>query len=92
MTKKIDPSEKKPVGFCVYIGPTILGLIQSGTIYTGSIEEAKSRAAEAIGRYPLVEHLIIPGESLAQARADVSAGNTYLGTLYRRIATSAAKK
>ena len=34
--------------FCVYLGPTIVGVIQYGTIYMGSKEQALESVAAAI--------------------------------------------
>ena len=41
----------KEAGFCVYIGPTILGIIQNGTIYQGNKKQAlNSRAFRTVHR------------------------------------------
>ena len=40
--------------FCVYLGPTIVGVIQYGTIYMGSKEQALKTATAAIEKYPLI--------------------------------------
>ena len=51
-------------GFYIYIGPTIRGVIQNGTIYRGTRAEAMEKAASAIEKYKLVKTLIVSGDAL----------------------------
>ena len=53
--KSAAAPEVNQSGFCIYIGPNIKGLIQTGTIFRGSRENALRTAAAAIERYPLVK-------------------------------------
>lgn len=55
-------------GFYIYIGPTIRGVIQNGTIYRGTRAEAMEKAASAIEKYKLVKTLIVSGDALPVAR------------------------
>lgn len=83
------PNPKKPdakgAGFYCYIGPNIRGLIQTGTIYVGTREEALKTAAAAIERHPIIRTLIVPGETLAADRINIKKPGTALYTNYRRI-------
>ena len=61
----------KEAGFCVYIGPTIVGLAQNGTIYPGTKQQVKQSPELALvaEKYPLAADLLVDGEKLAEARA-----------------------
>lgn len=72
-------------GFFMYIGPTIRGLIQSNTIYIGTRAEALKAAAAAIEHAPLVETLIVPGETLAADRIKLKTPGTAVYLNYRRV-------
>jgi hypothetical protein len=75
------------VGVSVYVGPYILGVIQSMTIYPCSRADALKRddVQIATARYPLIATLIVPAEDLAQARIDVKTPGTALYKNYREI-------
>ena len=90
-TFKKTSDDQRPAGFCAYIGPTIYGVIQSGTIYNGNLNAAAQQAAEAIRKYPLIERLIIPGEQLPEARAKFASGKCYLNIIYQRLVKEASK-
>ena len=45
---KAEKSDSKADGFYCYIGPSITGLIQHGTIYRGTRKKAMAAAAAAI--------------------------------------------
>ena len=57
--------------FCVYLGPTIVGVIQYGTIYMGSKEQALKSAATAVEKYPLIARLIVTNKTLAHDRVKI---------------------
>ena len=58
----------KEAGFCVYIGPTIMGVIQNGTIYQGNKKQALNsrELAPVVQQYPLAAALVVkqPGNLL----------------------------
>ena len=62
--------KQKPgkAGFCAYLGPSIRGVVQNGTIYDGTPESVRLQLAPAIAKYPRIEKLIIAGDELPQAR------------------------
>lgn len=87
-TKPVQ-EKKKPAqeetGFCVYLGPTILGVIQSGTVYPGSVKAVRERLAAVIEKYPLIARLLAPGETLAQDRKKVKTPGNALYSYYTKL-------
>lgn len=73
-------------GIYMYIGPNIKGLIQTGTIYRGTREDAFSKAGQAIAKHPLVKSLIVSGEALPLARIRVRTPGNVLYTNYQKLA------
>lgn len=72
-------------GFYIYIGPSIKGLIRSGTIYRGDRAHALEEAKAAIEAQPLVKTLIIAGDSLPKARLKVKTPGNALYANYQKI-------
>lgn len=85
------PATEKPdvvdAGFCVYIGPSITGVIQTGTIYHGCRADALKSAELAVKRYPLVTDLIVTGDTLAVDRIKVKTPGNLLYVNYHRLAS-----
>jgi hypothetical protein len=80
---------KRPVnhsGFYCYIGPNLAGLIQHGTIFRGSWDDALKAAAAAIEKYPLVKSLIVSGDALPAERLKVKKPGNALYENYRKLA------
>jgi len=84
-TQKATPPLKEFSGYCVYIGPTIRGVIQHGNIFQFPKEEAKKRLNIAIDRYPEVFDLIAPGNQLAAKAAEVKNKKSWLYHVYNRL-------
>lgn len=90
--KAVEPTalEKKPesagAGFCAYIGPTILGVIQSGTIYPGSRAEALEAIKAAVDARPLIAQLVVDGETLPVDRIKVKTPGNLLYVTYHKLA------
>lgn len=82
------PERKTPDdgGFYCYIGPNFAGLIQSGTIYMGTKENALAAASEAISKHPLVKTLIVSGTALPEARLRVKKSGNALYANYQKLA------
>lgn len=76
---------KAQTKFCVYLGPTIRGLVQNGTIYEGDAAAVKARLAPAIERYPRIGELIVTGETLAQDRIKIRTKGNYLYEVNRKF-------
>ena len=73
-------------GFYCYIGPNLNKLIQTGTIFRGTREEALSKAEAAIQAQPLVKTLIVSGDALPAARLKVKTPGNVLYANYRTLA------
>lgn len=69
----------------VYIGPSIRGVIQRGTIYPGTRQEVIAVLDSAIQKYPRIRNLIVSGDTLAADRISVKTPGTRLYTEYRRL-------
>ena len=87
MARKITARPKPDDGgFYCYIGPNLAGLIQSGTIYMGTKEEALAAAARAIEKQPLVKTLIVSGAALPEARLKVKKPGNAPYANYQKVA------
>lgn len=78
-------------GFCAYLGPTILGVIQSGTIYPGAKPDVLKSIKPATDRYPLIAGLVVDGNTLAADRVKVKTSGNLLNVYYRRLASGKSK-
>lgn len=82
-TKQTETANKG--GFCVYLGPTLTGVIQSGTVYRGSKADVLKEIKYATDRIPLIASLIIPGERLSEDRIKVKTPGNILYENYKKI-------
>jgi hypothetical protein len=91
-----SPKEKEAAGdagsFCVYLGPNIRGVIQSGTVYSGTKEKALASLSTAVEKYPLIAKLIVTRETLAEDRVKVKQAGNLLNVNYNKLATSLKSK
>ena len=85
----MEKADSKAAGFYCYIGPSITGLIQHGTIYRGTRKKAMAAASAAIEKYPLIKTLIVSGEKLPEARLRVKKPGNALYRNYQRVAGKA---
>lgn len=76
---------KQECGFCVYLGPSIRGIVQQGTIYEGNLETVKRQLAPAIEKYPRIAALISTGDELAENRVRIKNKGNYLFEEYRKF-------
>ena len=83
--------ENAPGDVCAYLGPTIRGVIQRGTIYEGTLETVLERLAPAVAKYPRIEKLIVSGDDLPVARQRVKTKGNYLYEEYRRFVAELQK-
>ena len=74
-------------GFCVYLGPSIHGIIQSGTIFNETKARAVDSLTAAIQKYPLIPSLIVTGETLAEDRIKVKTPDNLLYVNYNKLAS-----
>ncbi len=69
MVKAKGKAGAKSAGFCMYIGPSIVGTIQQARILYGDKQDALAQISAAVEKYPLIATLVIPG---AQSSENVS--------------------
>lgn len=88
----IAETEKKVKRIYVYIGPSIKGVITSGSIFAGDKKEILSRievSAKAAGAENLMENigrLIFADVNVASARDKLKAGGNSLSIAYNAVA------
>lgn len=85
--KRLLEQNAKQNGFCVYLGPTIKGVIQNGTVYRGTKEQVVKNLKLAIEKVPLISSLIVPGEKLPETRIKVKTPGNILYVNYKKILT-----
>ena len=79
------PKNNDAPRFCVYLGPSIRGAIQYGTVIQGTHKEAVELHAQLIERFPPVRNLIIPGEMLSEARVKIKTSGNALYEYKRNL-------
>lgn len=72
-------------GFCVYLGPTITGVIQSGTVYSGTKESVLLTLKSVVDKYPLVASLVITDKTLPEDRIKVKTPGNILYVNYKKL-------
>ena len=79
-------------GFYMYIGPTIVGAIQTGTIYQGSKKQvmASPELAFVMQKYPLAADLLVSGEKLTESRQLLKQPGNLLHNKYKQLQRMAA--
>ena len=82
MAKKLTP---EPEEVFVYVGPTVRGIAQAGTIYTGTRAAVLEKIREAAKRFPDIGELIVRDTELADARKMIKTGGNALANAYRSI-------
>jgi len=76
--------------FFVYLGPSIRGLIQNGDIFKGDREKVMEDAKAAIDRFPLIEKMLVPGETLFKARVQIKTEGTALYAYSKKLRAQVA--
>lgn len=71
--------------FYVYLGPSIRGVIQKGTIYPGSRQDVIGVLDSAIQKYPRIRNLLVSGETLVTDRIQIKTPGTRLFTEYKKL-------
>ncbi len=83
--KSIQPNTVSNDGFCVYLGPTITGVIQSGTIYRGGKAKVLTELKSVVEKYPLVKTLIVTDKTLSEDRIKVKTPGNILYVNYKKM-------
>lgn len=72
--------------YFVYIGPSLRALIAKNAIIgKDNLDTIKT----ALERYPDINHLLIPGDQLGAARAQIRDPDSFLAQVYGRLAIKA---
>ena len=87
--KKSNSAEKG--GICVYIGPSIHGVITTGAVF-GKDKKTVLAEEKLLKPYPLVAGLIVSGGELSAARIKVKAPGNYLYENYKKLSASLTKE
>lgn len=90
MAIKHTATAKKPkvpeiTDYCVYIGPSIRGVIQYGSIHAGKLDEVLKDIKPAIDKYPLIAGLVVTGERLSVSRIQVKTPGNAIYETYRKL-------
>ena len=72
-------------GIYVYLGPSIRGVIQNGTIYRGTRRQVLSAIAIVIEKYPKIERLIVEDSEIVSSKAKIKMGGNALSNAYKAI-------
>lgn len=72
-------------GVFIYLGPSIRGVIQKGSIYRGTRESVLSSIAFAIEKYPQIERLIVADNAIVSAKQKIAVGGNSLSNAYRAL-------
>lgn len=81
-------SVKKKGGFCVYLGPTIIGVITYGKVFRGTKDDAYKSAAFAIDKNPLIKKMIVTSDTLVEDRIKAKTPGNLLYEIYQQILTN----
>lgn len=92
VVKPKKPVTQKPApeaGFVMYLGPTIVGVIQNASVYSGTLQEVTEKLAGVIEKYPRVKALLVSGDTLPEDRVNVQKPGTRLHDHYMRLRAEA---
>lgn len=82
MAKKLTPEAQRETVY-VYIGPSVRGLLQSGTIMRGTKDDAMRQLGRAVDIYgDVISTLVVEDVELAEARNKIRAGGNLLANAY----------
>lgn len=83
--KAEEPVVTEKPGVYVYLGPSVRGVIQSGTIFSGTRSEIKTKLQSAIEKYPHIETLLAADTEIAVAKAKLRKGGNALSHAYKAL-------
>ena len=69
----------------VYVGPSVRGIIQNGSIFRGSRKAVLEQNAAAIEVCPKIERLIVADYTIMSAKAKIKEGGNSLNTAYLAV-------
>ena len=71
-----------PPDFCAYIGPTLRGIVQTGTLFHCSRTELLDRMNTVCVKHPEFSYFVVCGKDLAGARKTINQPGTLLHSKY----------
>ena len=75
----------------IYIGPSLpKAMLKSNRIFEGTREEIKKELAAVIGKFPLIERLLVPVAELAEKKDKVKTAGNILNKYCSDIASAAS--
>lgn len=83
--KTVQTNQMDEQGVFVYLGPSIRGVIQSGTIYRGTRQHIKDNLQYAIEKYPHIDTLIVADTDIADAKAKIKKGGNAISHAYKAL-------
>lgn len=83
LKKNTAPEERS--GIFVYIGPSIRGIIQNGSIFRGTKKEVLAKNTAAIEFCPKVERLIVADSEILSAKKKIKEGGNTVSIAYRAV-------
>ncbi len=90
--KNIDTKLEDKPQVCVYIGPSLRGIITKGQVFRGDKQTALASLVPAARKYPGIANLIVSGEQLAGARFEVKREGSLLNKKYTMLARAGSNK
>ena len=71
--------------FMVYLGPSIRGVVQKGTIYPGDRAEVEQCLEREIQKYPRIRNLLVSEATFVTDRIQVKTPGTRLYNEYKKL-------
>ncbi len=84
VTETAAPDEERVY---VYVGPSISGTIQNGSIYFGTRKQVLDKLANALEKYPKIKHLVVLDTAIIETKAKIKAGNNTAANAYKALAS-----
>ena len=75
-------------GVFVYIGPTIRGAVQNGSIFRGTETEVKDKIAALVEDKEHIKRLVVRDVDLSAAKEKLRKGGNSLSVAYRAMLTA----
>lgn len=85
MAKKPRTAKAEAAGVYVYLGPSIRGVVQHGTIYRGKRAEVIQSLAPAVEKYPKIARLIVADFEISAAKEKIKSGGNALSAAYKAL-------
>lgn len=85
MTSKRKSAKAEKKGVYVYLGPSIRGVIQNGSIYCGTRTQILETLKTAVESHPMIERLIVEDVDIMAAKEKINKGDNLLSIAYKRL-------